>query len=460
MPPPAATTLDSAPFYPPTVTPPEKPLPLPLYFLKFVDNPLSVMPAPVYRELTYQVGKRITYICDPALVKRILLDDREKFSKTPTERATFGPLLGNGLLTAEGRDWRWQRQTSAPQFRHADILSYVPAMSEAAAALVEEWRADTSGRQRLIDEDLSRVTYRVIAETMLHSDDPAMSAALERSNRDFLLPVSWPFAYGILGLPTDLPYPGRDRRRRAVRDMRAAVGALVAERRARPPAREDFFTRLLAARNPETGEGMDDEQMVDNLLTFLLAGHETTAKGLSWALYLVARLPEWEHRLLDEVTRVAGHDPIEARHIEGLVETAKFLKETMRLYPPISSIGRIPLQDIDIGGLKVEAGRIVLVPIYAVHRHRKLWDDPDRFDPERFSPEREAAQVRYQYMPFGAGPRVCIGLSFAMLEAIVMLATYVRAARFEVAPGYVPIPLSRITLQPKGGMPLAVRMRG
>lgn len=455
-------TIDAetaAPFYPPWVRGPAKPYNVAQYFLHFVDNPLSVMPQPVYHELIYQVGRRITYVCDPALVKRILLDDRDDFPKSPMERQVFGAMLGNGLLTAEDPDWRWQRQTAAPQFRHADILNYVPSMAAAALEQVNVWRADASNRPRSIDTDMSRITFRVIAETMLRSDDKAVTLALERSNSDYLLPISWPLAYGVVGLPTDLPFPGRARRRDAACNMREAVGDLVAERRRRPPAERDFCSRLLAAKDPETGDAMQDSQLVDNLLTFLLAGHETTAKALCWALYLLARQPEWEARLLDEVRRVAGDGPIDGGHIEHLVATTKFLKETMRLYPPIPSVGRVARKDVDLGGTRIAAGGFVLIPMYAIHRHHRLWDDPDRFDPERFSVEEEARRPRYHYMPFGAGPRVCIGASFSMVEAAVMLATFVRAARFEVPAGYVPVPLSRITLQPKGGMPLMVRMR-
>jgi cytochrome P450 len=204
---------------------------------------------------------------------------------------------------------------------------------------------------------------------------------------------------------------------------------------------------------------MADEQMVDNLLTFLLAGHETSAKSLAWMLYLVALSPAWEQRLLAEVTRVAGDDPIGAQHVDQLTDAAMFIKEAMRLYPPISSLARVATKDVDLGGTPVAKGNIIVMPIFAIHRHERLWEDPGRFDPERFTPEREAKQVRYQYMPFGAGPRVCIGASFATLEATILLASFVRAARFEVPPGHVPVPLSRIALQPKGGMPLKVWMR-
>jgi cytochrome P450 len=249
---------------------------------------------------------------------------------------------------------------------------------------------------------------------------------------------------------------GRLARRRAEQSMRDALARTVRARRANPGAREDLLVRLLQAKHPDTGELMSDEQVVDNLLTFLLAGHETTARALSWSLYLAARSPDWEQRMLDQVRQVAGEGPIAPEHIDRLTEVTKVVKEAMRLYPPISSITRVVRQDLELGGKRLKAGSLVFIPMFVVHRHRRLWEDPDRFDPDRFTPEREAKYSRYQFMPFGAGPRVCIGASFSMIETAVMLGTFVRAARFEVAAGHVPVPISGINLRPRGGMPLRV----
>jgi cytochrome P450 len=445
--------------YPPFLTPPAEPLSLPAYFLAFVRNPLAATPAVIYREWTYTYRNRITYVADPACIKRILLDNFTEFPKTIIERYVFSKLLGKGILTAHGPEWRWQRQASAPLFRPAEIQRFAPVMTQAAEHVIEDWRALTPGEIRDVAQDTTRATYGVIADTMLHSRDSAVKEALERAHRDYLLPLSWPGVYGALGLPGWLPYPRKAARRRAEIDMRQSVGNLVRARRTGADARDDLMTRLLGAKDPETGQTMSDEQMVDNLLTFLLAGHETSAKSLAWMLYLVALSPEWEERILAEVRSVAGDAPIGAEHAARLGDVTMFIKEAMRLYPPISSLARVATRDVDLDGTPVKEGGIIVMPIFAIHRHHKLWDDPARFDPERFTSEREAQQVRYQYLPFGAGPRVCIGASFAMLEATILLASFVRAARFEVPEGHVPVPLSRIALQPKGGMPLKVTLR-
>jgi cytochrome P450 len=199
---------------------------------------------------------------------------------------------------------------------------------------------------------------------------------------------------------------------------------------------------------------MDDELLADNLLTFYLAGHETTAKALTWTLYLLARSPHWARKLREEIARVTGGAPIAAGHVDKLVLVQQVLKEAMRLYPPVPVMSRQPLVDIELGGRRLRAGSSVLIPIYAIHRNAARWERPDEFDPTRFAPEREAAIHRYQYMPFGAGPRICIGMSFAMLEATAMLATFLRATHFALADREEPVPMAGVTLMPGGGLRL------
>jgi cytochrome P450 len=257
-----------------------------------------------------------------------------------------------------------------------------------------------------------------------------------------------------------MPRPGKGSKQKGERMMRTSVANMLVERRAMKNPPDDLMQRLILAKDPETGQTMSDELLIDNLLTFYLAGHETTAKALAWTLYLLARAPEWEARLLEEIERVTGGGPIEARHIDQLVLTTQVVKESMRLYPPAPLISRMCVVDTDLGGHTIKAGTQVIVPIYAIQRHKKLWTDPDRFDPERFAPDREGKINRYQYMPFGAGPRICIGMAFAMMEAVAILATMLRAAKFELVPGQPePTPVARVTLVPSGGMPMKVTMR-
>ena len=180
---------------------------------------------------------------------------------------------------------------------------------------------------------------------------------------------------------------------------------------------------------------------------------------LTWTLYLLSRAPEWEARVLEEIRQVVPSGPVTGEHIDRLVTVQQVLKEAMRLYPPLPVMTRYAAKDTELASKHIRAGTLIGLPIYVIHRHRKLWDDPDQFDPSRFTPEREARYSRYQFMPFGAGPRICIGAAFALIEATAMLATLVRAARFETPPAQDPIPVWRVVLLPKDGMPLQVTIR-
>jgi cytochrome P450 len=241
------------------------------------------------------------------------------------------------------------------------------------------------------------------------------------------------------------------------------VTAMLAERRAiesqSSSSPDDLMHRLMRARDPESGRSMNDEQLVDNLLTFYLAGHETTARALAWTLYLLANAPDWAAQLEEEIARVTGGAPVENSHVEKLVLVQQVLKESMRLYPPVPMLSRQCVEQARLGDVDVMPGSTVAMPIYAMHRHTGRWQDPDAFDPARFAPEREAQIPRYQYLPFGAGPRICIGMAFAMLEATVMLATLLQKARFAPVPGREPRPIARVTLLPGGGLPLRVTLR-
>jgi cytochrome P450 len=240
--------------------------------------------------------------------------------------------------------------------------------------------------------------------------------------------------------------------------LRGTVHRILGERRAAGEKKDDLLARLMRARDPESGQAMNDEQLVDNLLTFYLAGHETTAKALTWTLYLLARFPEWARRLEAEVDDVAGGADVTAAHAERMPLVQQVLKESMRLYPPVPLMTRQAVADTVLEGRGIRAGTSLVMPIYTIHRHARRWEEPDAFVPERFAPEREDAIPRYQYMPFGAGPRICIGMAFAMLEATAILATLLQRVRFARV-GREPVPVARVTLIPQGGMPLAVRFR-
>ena len=446
---------------PPAIVPPAKPLGRVAFISRFVRNPLTVVPQAAYEEdiVPALAGRRpIVFVTAPALIRTVLLDERDKFQKLSQIRL-LAPLLGKGILTSQGADWKWQRQASAPLFRQQDLMTFVPTFVRTTEALIARWRSAPNDSVHGIERDMTGVTFDVISATLLPSGDETVAPAVEQATGRFQSAGAWGQLYAMANMPKWFPQPGRRSQASAVRILRESVMSLLREKRASGETRDDLLHRLMAARDPETGQSMNDEQLVDNLLTFYLAGHETTAKALTWTLYLLSRSPQWTERLAEEIERVAGGRPVAAEHIDRLVLVQQVIKESMRIYPPVPLMSRQAVVETNLGGHALRVGTTTAMPIYAIHRHRKRWDDPDAFDPERFAPEREAKIPRYAYMPFGAGPRICIGNAFAMIEATAMLATMLQHARFAPVPGYEPEPIARVTLLPRGGMPLKVSLR-
>jgi cytochrome P450 len=430
-----------------------------LYHL--VRNPLSVLPQSAYEEpitvLRNRVGGTVVWVSAPALVEEVLLNRATDFEKTAVEKRVFSRTLQDGVLTSEGKLWRWQRRTMAPMFRHADVLRYVPDMAEAAEEQVARWRSAGGGAVHEIGHDMTETTFAIIVRTMLTGGLPAEADTIKRATAKMLSRISWEIAFGLVGVPRWMPHPASLQLIRLSRQLRESVGAIITRRqRSGEDTGDDLLGRLLAARDPDSGEPMDHDRLVNNLLTLLEAGHETTSRALTWTLFLLARVPEWQDRVRAEILSVVGDGPVTADHLPRLVLAQQVLKEAMRLYPPVPAMSRTALKSMTLGGEEVPAGSMIVVPIWCIHRHRRLWSDPDRFDPARFTPEREAEFPRGQFMPFGAGPRICLGGAFAMMEATVVLASLIRGARFDWAGSHEPKPISRITLQPKGGMPLRV----
>ncbi len=460
----AETQTKTSRLCPPTIDAPPAPLGLFSFALRFVRNPLRAVPRTVYERdfVATQVGPiKYVWITEPELIEQVLIKQAQSFEKTPLERRVLERALGDGMLTSEEDMWRWQRRTIAPLFRHSEVLSHVDKMADAGQEKIENWRLNKDQTVHRIDRDMTEVTFSVIARTMLGEDQGELSSTIRDASETYLSNATWEMAHAILRLPRWLPHPGTGRLRRSASQMRNAVQTIIDQRRSAPPNRDeknlDLLDRLLAARNPETDALMSDRQLINNLLTLLDAGHETTAKALTWTLYLLARAPQWQNEVRREVKDVVGQGAIKEHHIDELAITQRVIKESIRLYPPAPIVARTPRENVEIAGQTFLPGAQIAIPIYCVHRHRARWHDPDRFDPDRFLPEHESKIPRTQYMPFGAGPRICIGQAFAMIEATVLLATFIRAAEFSWIGNHKPEPISRVTLTPKGGMPLGLR---
>ncbi|WP_156386581.1 cytochrome P450 [Aureimonas sp. Leaf454] len=427
-----------------------------------VRNPLTALPPAIYREpfvVSRLAGTPRIYLADPVLIHEALVQNADALDKGEEVRRALGPALGRGLLTADGAHWKWQRQSVAGAFRHDRLLALQPAMIDAARRTGERLRAERTGTVD-IGHEMMRTTFDIIVQTMMSGGAGIDVERVERGISDYLAPSGWMFAFGILGAPDWMPYPGRGKAAAAVAFLRSSLSTVIAGRRRSGDPRQDLLALLLAAADPETGRTMDDEEIVDNLMTFITAGHETTALGLAWTFHLLAKHPGVEAKVLAEIAAVTQGRPVEADHIARLAYTRQVFSEALRLYPPAPIITRTALRDLTLGGRAIAAGTVLYVPIHAVHHHAALWADPERFDPDRFGPEAAKARHRYAYMPFGAGPRVCIGNAFALMEAVAVLAVLLPAFRLADRGGATPEPIMKVTLRPRRRLAMTVEPRG
>jgi cytochrome P450 len=309
--------------------------------------------------------------------------------------------------------------------------------------------------------EMQHATLDVIVETILGGTDPNFGYdTMATTVHDYIESMGKPDLLDMFGAPPSLWRPWGAKGRSAAEGLRKSAVSAIERRRAGDTRRKDLLGLLLAARDPETSRGLSDIELRDNVVTFIGAGHETTALALTYALYLIANAPEVQERLVREVRDVCGEKRIDAAMVEAMTFHEQVIKEAMRLYPPVAIIDRMANADLELpDGVKVRKGDLAFALVYVMHRHKLLWDHPERFDPDRFSPERSGSHHRFQYIPFGAGPRICIGMKFAYMEAVAMLGTLVRALKFRPNPSHQVVPNIRITLRPEGGMPLYAEAR-
>ncbi|MFH5926728.1 cytochrome P450 [Roseomonas xinghualingensis] len=441
---------------------PEKPLGSLALLRAVIRNPLEALPREAFEQsmaVRTILGRERIFVTSPELIQQVLLTDADAYGKADSMRRALSPALGDAILTADGERWRWQRRAVAPIFRHERLKSFLQPMLDAAARTRDRWLALPSGSRVELGHEMMRTTFDIIVETMLSGHGAIDVAKVEQGITDYLESTGWSIALAMARAPAWTPYPGQRRAARARDYLRDELLRLVSERRRLGSEREDLIALLIAARDPETGQAMDDRDIADNLLTFITAGHETTALALTWAFYLLAKHPAEEERLLEEIAGVTGGSPLEAAHVAALPRTRQAIQEVLRLYPPAPIVARMALREVELNGTRIRPGSAVFVPVYATHRLPGLWQDPERFDPDRFAPEAVKARHRYAWLPFGAGPRICIGLGFAMDEAVAILATLLPAARLRSEPGLDPGLQMRITLRPARGMPMWVGRR-
>lgn len=398
----------------------------------------------------------------PDLIRHVMLDNAVNYTRDPVGKRMLEPGLGKGLLTSEGADWKRQRRMMAPIFQPRRLAGFAGIMTDRAAALAERFCALPSGQGFDAAEQMMLVTLDIIAQTMFGAD-PATDVSAVGAAMDRYQATVRPNIPDLLGLPRWVPRPDAAEGRRALTEMDAIIRDLIRRRRERAAQGGDLggdmLGMLLAAVDDENGGGLSDQEVRDQMATFFLAGHETTATTLAWCWYLLAHAPEVEARLHAELDRVLNGRLPEYGDYESLVYTRMVIEEAMRLYPPAHTTARLAQADDRFGDLELPKGTNVVISPWLMHRHKLYWSNPDVFDPENFAPERAAKRRRFTYLPFGAGPRVCIGQGFAMIEAVLILATLAQKLRFRLVPGAKVEAMAKITLRPSPGLPMTAERR-
>lgn len=404
---------------------------------------------------------RVAVVNDPAAVRRVLFDNSENYQKDWLQRRVLSAGLIGGLLTAEGQNWRMQRRALAPLFARKSVMNFSAAMIGVTDRLVEKL-ARKEGEVVDIAVEATRLTLTVLEHTIFSDGLGRASEEIRLAMKSYFETIGRIDPFDMLGVPDFVPRPARWKLRPALRVFELAIDTIISmrrERNASDPANapRDILTLLLEASDPETGEALSEAEIRANILTFIAAGHETTANCICWSLYLLSQSREWRQRVQFEADRELD-GPIEDL-ADRLVETRAVIDETNRLYPPITAISRVAIDADELAGETIKPGTMVVVAPYVIHRHRALWDKPDRFNPNRFLGNEREMIDRFAYLPFGVGPRICIGATFAIQEASIVIAKIMRNFTFELASGHVAWPVQKLTLRPKEGLPMVVRQR-
>ncbi len=408
----------------------------------------------------HSVLGEILVVSHPEGVRHVLTENASNYVKGDLQRRVLGPMLAEGLLLTEGDTWRRARRILAPLFTPAKMATLNARMAEVCHARVASWALSAHGRVLDIDSEMSGLTFDILSATMFSDELGGEARGFERALNQFLANGARIDPLDVLGAPDWAPRLGRLASFRSARFFEQRVTRLVTDRRAHieagGQAHDDLLSALLLARDENGGPGLSDEEVASNILTFILAGHETTARALGWTLHLLSRQPEHMARLQGEADALDVSQP---KWADSLPWTRAVLEETMRLFPPAPTMARTALADDEVGGQKIKAGATVIISPWILQRHKLLWDAPDAFRPERFLPENRKAVDRYAYIPFSAGPRVCIGAAFAIQEAMIALAAILRVAEVEAVTTAEPRPVHQITLRSSEPMRLRLRAR-
>lgn len=403
-------------------------------------------------------------LADSDYVREVLVAQADKFEKAPLDRKILGKFLGNGLLTSEGAFHARQRRLAQPAFHMKRIRTYAEVMVAYTDHLLAEWQ---DGQNRDVADDMMRLTMHIVSKTLFDADavtesqDTAVSVG--RAIHDLQAVSNGDYRRGFV-LPSWLPTEGNRKRKRAIADYSQTIERIIGERRATAVDGQitdngDLLSMLMLSQD-EDGSFMNDRQLGDEVATLFAAGHETTSNALSWTWYLLSQNPDAEEKLHEELDGVLHGRTPTLDDLPQLPYTLQVIKEAMRLYPPAWILnGRTPLTDVEISGYTLPKGSMIFIAPYVIHRLPHYFPHPDQFLPERWTPEMEKGLPKYAYMPFGGGPRICIGNSFAMMEAHLILATMAQRYRLLLVAGTAVQPEAHITMSPAGGLPMIIESR-
>ena len=406
----------------------------------------------------FRLGPQVVHLLNhPDHVAHVLQRHARNFDKQTRSAHYIRRVTGDSLLTTNGEFWQRQRRLLQPAFHHQNIDGFADQMAIATTTMLEGWR-ERAGQPEALDiaSEMMRLTYTIVGRT-LFSEDVGPDAELIERAMQVILPATFGRLGRVLNWPDWIPTPENLRFAKALRQMDQVVYRIIEAHRRRQTAGQpdrDLLSMLLRVRDADSGAGLTDRQLRNETLTFLLAGHETTANALAWTFYLLSQHPWAEARLREEVGSVLGGRVPGLADLAGLRWTKAVVKEAMRLFPPIWIIERRVITDDQVGNFQLPAGSAVVISPYVLHRHPGFWENPDRFDPARFE-----GSVPDAYLPFGTGPRFCIGSEFAMMEAVLITAMVTQAFHLQLVPGHPVTPLPGITLRMRHGLAMTLHRK-
>ncbi len=394
----------------------------------------------------------------PDGIRRVLQENNRNYGKGSLTLNFFKPVVGEGLITSEGALWLRQRRLIQPIFHRRSVAAFGALMTDETLAMLERWRPAMEGGEPLdVPVEMARLALDVVTGALFHAHVGEEPEVIGQAVNTLVEDLGYRFEVPFYP-PHRVPTPRNRRFRAAMRTVDQAVYAIIAERRRDGGDEEDLLALLMGTRDEASGEAMGDKQLRDQVMTLFLAGHETTANALSWALYLISTHPLVEGRLRQELDEVLGADrrvPT-IRDLPDLMYTKMVVDETLRLYPPAWITNRQAIAEDEILGHRIPAKSFVTLSPYVLHRHPDYWQRPDTFDPERFAPGRTDGRPRFDYFPFGGGPRQCIGQSMALVEAQLVLATVLGRCRLRPTSDEPVEAEALATLRPRGGLPMIV----